>query len=260
MRIDATSTLKQLRKAPLSKVAWARVLTRAIPVDNAPLHLENAKTVNYETLRLGRVRLDAFCMLVFRKFFHSINMHSLSLHLFSDGSPQWRGVELLASSFDLFVQAENGHMLRQRRHFPAISIGAFMFGALGKAITLLWQIWLMAGPSYTQMRNFLARVRSLTVDMGTERLLADFRDILPAFFNYIKAPLPNNVVLQPFLFPRCVMQPGMRHNVDRLIKRGLLSLKFFPSFLDGLKAVNRFVREYRSDIIRELKNWAQWCC
>ena len=135
---------------------------------------------------------------------------------------------------------------------PAISISMAMFGLIGKAITLLWQLWLMCGPSYARMRTVLNRACCLTLDFGTESRLPDVRDILPAFFRFIGAPLPLNYQVQPFLFPRAVLEPGMRHSTDRLIKKGLLSLKWFPSFLDGLKAIVSFVRDRRVDINQSL--------
>ena len=150
-------------------------------------------------------------------------------------------------------QLGSGGAFRQRRLLPAISISMAMFGLLGKAVTLLWQMWLMFGPSYSQMRAALLRVKALVVDFGTESGLPELRDILPAFFKFIKAPLPANYAIQQFLFPRAVLQPGMRHSVDRLIRKPLLGLPWFPSFLDGIKAIVSFVRDRRTDINASLR-------
>ena len=78
-------------------------------------------------------------------------------------------------------------------------------------------------------------------------------DILPAFFRLIGAPLPPRYKTLPFLFPRAILEPGMRHSVDRMIKKGLNSLEWFPSFLDGLKAVNSFVGDRRKDLMISLR-------
>ena len=183
---------------------------------------------------------------------HSLNIDTVDLYLYSDGSPQWRGVELLASSIDVRIPMAGGEILRHRRLLPAISINMSMFGVKGKTITLLWQLWLMFGPSYANMRAVLARIRSLTLDFGTEHRMVDSPDILPAFFRMIGADLPPRYVLQDFLFVRALLQPGMRHSVDRLIKKGCLSQPWFPEFLDCLKAIVSFCRDRKSDIKQSL--------
>ena len=230
-----------------SKEAWARILEKGLPAEFAHLTLD-ATEINYKTLRLARVRFDAFSCLLWRMFFDSLDWDRVDIFLYTDGSPQWRGVELLASSFHLKYTDEDGTVTWWHRLLPCVSIGIAMFSALGKAITLLWQIFLMAGPDYERMRRFLLRVTSLTLDWGTESKLPDMRDILPAFCKFIAVPLPRSWQTHDFLFPRALMQPGMRHSVDRLIRRSLTSLSFFPSFLEGLKAVNCFVREHKSDL------------
>ena len=127
-----------------------------------------------------------------------------------------------------------------------------MFGLIGKTITLLWQLWLFFGPSYQKMRIALLRIRALVLDFGTESGFPNVRDLLPAFCEWIGVELPNNYVIQPFLFPRALLQPGWRHSVERLIKRTCLALDWFPGFMDGLKAVVSFVRDRRSDICQAL--------
>ena len=128
-----------------------------------------------------------------------------------------------------------------------------LFGLVGKTVALLWQLWLFFGPSYDKMRAALLSVRALVLDFGTESGFPDVRDLLPAFFRFIGAPLPGNYVVQEFLFPRGLLQPGFRHSMDRLIKRTMLSLEWFPTFIDGLKAVVSFVRDRKSDIMQSLK-------
>ena len=100
-RIRATSFNKQLRKSDESKEAWTRVLQRG--VCDVATDLGAVRNINYDTLRLARVRLDAFCCIAFRKYFHSLPVDAITLILYTDGSPQWRGVELLASTVDIFV-------------------------------------------------------------------------------------------------------------------------------------------------------------
>ena len=98
LRLDAIRYSKSLRSAPQAKDAWARVIARG---QEDPSQLQDVREVNYETLRLARVRLHAFqCS---ETFFHSQQTDVIDLIIFSDGSPQWRGVEMLASSFDLRI-------------------------------------------------------------------------------------------------------------------------------------------------------------
>ena len=99
-RIEATKYNKNLRSAPESKAAWARVLQRGMDASARPL---DARDINYDTLRLARIRLHAFCCLLWRVFFHGLDTDIVDLYLYSDGSPQWRGVEMLASSFDIRI-------------------------------------------------------------------------------------------------------------------------------------------------------------
>ena len=82
------------------------------------------------------VDIVSTCMLLFRAYWRNLNGPKPDVHIFTDGSRQWRGVELYASSFDL-VLWENGEWVRHRRLFPAIQIGIMMLNRLGKALVLL---------------------------------------------------------------------------------------------------------------------------
>ena len=105
LRIEATSYNKNLRSAPESKEAWAKVLQRGLRDASETLDVRN---INYDTLRLGRVRLDAMCCAAWRKYYHSLAVEVLDVYLYSDGSPQWRGVELLASTMDIRIPGTRG--------------------------------------------------------------------------------------------------------------------------------------------------------
>ena len=97
-RLDATRYGKSLRQAPDACEAWGRVLQRG---QDDPIL--DAREVGYNVLRLARVRLHAMQCLLWRQFFSMHVADDIDLVIFSDGSPQWRGVEMLASSFDLRV-------------------------------------------------------------------------------------------------------------------------------------------------------------
>ena len=77
--------------------------------------------------------------------------------------------------------------------------------------------------------------------MGTERLIHSQPDILPDFFELMhgfKVPCP----LQLRMFPNCLSMPGWQHGWDLMMRRALLALPFFPSFIAGLRAVVSFFR------------------
>ena len=56
-------------------------------------------------------------------------------YLFTDGSPQWRGMELLVSTVDIMCGAYYRRLL-----LPNISIGRDSLDVNGKTSALFWQI------------------------------------------------------------------------------------------------------------------------
>ena len=93
----------------------------------------------------------------------------------------------------------------------------------------------------------------LFASIGGLKVRSHIRDILPGFFRFAKTPLQRHFTTFDHLFPKALMQPGMRHSIDRMIRRTLTSLEFFPDFLGGLKSINCFVREHRRDILLSLR-------
>ena len=57
-----------------------------------------------EQLRVARVRIDVMALKAWRRFFDKITNYKVQLYL--DASPQWRGVNLYASTYDLRVGGE----------------------------------------------------------------------------------------------------------------------------------------------------------
>ena len=125
----------------------------------------------------------------------------------------------LASSFDIKL-CKGEQTFWQRRLFPLVSIGPMMTTVMGKTMSLLWQVYLVAGPHPRGMRTFLNRIRSITTDLGTERLVAGCSDVLPEFYNWIGAKLPKPVSRRKHLFPRALVTPGWCHINDGLVRRG----------------------------------------
>ena len=140
--------------------------------------MDRLEYVHPTCLRLARVRLDCVAMLLFRKFWETLEYNAVDIHIFADGSPQWRGLELFASSADIWINC-NTFM---RKLLPCVSLPRWMADAMSKTIAFLWQVYLMVGPAYAHVRHFCNRVRSFTTDMGVERLMSNQRDCLIEFY------------------------------------------------------------------------------
>ena len=165
-------------------------------------------------MRLARVRLDTVAMLVHRHFWQSLVWAEVAIHIWCDASPQWRGFELFAASFDLLAPG-----FCQRRAFPFITpeLGQDL---TSKTVALLWQIFLVVGPTFLAVRAFCNRVVCICTDMGTERLMTEVADILDLFYSLIGDKTDYSHLRQDSLFPRAVHMPGWRHQFDTLLKRG----------------------------------------
>ena len=89
-----------------------------------------------------------------------------------------------------------------------LRIGIDLGTAIGKCAAWLWHIWLLVGPDFAHLCAFLRNVVSITTKQGTERMLADLIDLLPAFYKYIGAALPKEVERGDRRFLRCLGSPG----------------------------------------------------
>jgi hypothetical protein len=176
--LEATSFLKDIRKAERAATSFARIFARSSKLSRTQLTTDLVK-VDYSVLRRARVRLDAVAMLVRRGFWAAMlasGGDNLHIYVFCDASSQ-RGAELFAATVDVF----DGTNFR-RWLLPCLALGPSFMDAMGETVALLWQIFLIVGPHFDHIRAFLRRVRSLTTDMGVERKIADAVDCLKDFF------------------------------------------------------------------------------
>jgi hypothetical protein len=233
--LDASRFLKQIRDSDIAVKKFARLI-----VGRAREHeyLETIRRAPYNGLRSARVRLDMTCMLLWRSFFTINAGAAIALYLFVDASPQWRGLEFYASTWDIFVTG----IFWKRRLLPAISLPRKLYSSLGKAVAFLWQVFLLVGPSLARMRAVLAKIRSITTDMGAESNIIRTPDVLPSFMVYLGVHI-GNARPGKWLLPNAVHIAGWRHKVDLLIQRGLCRLDFFPKFIERLKSLIAFVRD-----------------
>ena len=249
--LEATRTLKNLRDAPSAKRAWAQLFSRAGRVNAIEL-CEQTEDASYDLLRRSRVRLDVVAMLLWRGVFAALDLTEVDLYLYADGSPQWRGKELYAVSFDLVIR-RGQHREVLRRMCPILQLGLRALSAQGKTLATLWMLFLLVGPFPARFVEVLGRVRSITTDLGTERKLAHMADVAPEFWELLggkKEAIPR----RRWLFPLAVQAPGWAHVYDGLLRLGLASLSFFPGFLDSAKALATLLRERSEDIGVELRS------
>ena len=237
--LDLSQHLKDGKKVDTVADILLGILSRSTGVDKID-YTTVLKRVNRETLRLARVRADVLAMLLWRRFFTKMlnDPQPVSLYLFADASPQWRGVEIFCASFDFIAQ---GVFLR--RMLPIIGLSRRHLDTRGKTLALCWQLWLVCGPHYETFRQCCRQVRSLTTDFGVEHLIVDAMNESRGFFRQIDERARDHPEdLDNHLFPRAITIPGWKHMFDGLTKTGLSTLRFFPGWLTGLKNIIGILR------------------
>ena len=121
--------------------------------------LQDMEFASGRLLVKSRVRLDCTALLLHRSWWSGLDeaRSAVSLHLFTDSSPQWRGVELSACSVDIVLRGQ-----LWRRLAPLVSLEKRQLGVAGKLAAILWQTYLMFGPTVLTMQSFARQVRSVT--------------------------------------------------------------------------------------------------
>jgi hypothetical protein len=250
--LEATSFVKDIRQAGQAASSFARLFARSSGLSRTMLQAKLNK-ISYTTLRHARVRLDCVAMMVWRIFWKALlasQADRLFLYIFCDASPQ-RGAEMFASTVDIYDGKKFWRVL-----LPCIALSPCMMDAIGKSSALLWQLWLIAGPSYQHLQALRERVISITTDQGVERKIPGMVDMLPDFF---KMMLPSfDLQLhppEPFLWPNCLAVPGWKHAWDLLLQKALSSLQWFPLWLQRFKAIIHFFRieGYKTTVVRGLR-------
>ena len=124
---------------------------------------------------------------------------------------------------------------------PLVSRSREFLDVYGKVFAFLWAVWLTFGPSIASMTRFCDSVVCICSDMGAERKIARYRDVLDEFFTQM-LKVPYNQQIRESLLPLAIQAPGWNHGWDCVLKRGLLSLPWFSSFLESLRALIHFFR------------------
>ena len=93
------------------------------------------------------------------------------------------------------------------------------------------------------LQQFCRSTRSLCTDMGSERLLARMPiQVLVSFMQHVGSKTFISID-SPYIFPHAIHMPGWKHTMDLMTRKGLYMLPWFPSFIKGVKAVVKWVRE-----------------
>ena len=233
--LNATAYVKQVKQAEPAALAWAKVLLPEAKNDDLADLLPDDLIASGEQMRRHRVRLDLSSMLLFR-LVHS-NWQSPAYYLWSDASPQWKGKEFCASSFDCYVSGT----LQRRKLLPCLALTRGRTTALQKCLALLWQIFLMVGADRVQ--EYCRSVRGIVTDMGSERLLCKMPvAVLQNFMRHIG----SNAFIStdsPLIFSGALAMPGWRHCFDLVLRRGLWMMPWFPSWVKKLKLLVSWLRD-----------------
>ena len=177
-------------------------------------------------------------MILHREEVHSYLSAGLDLHtvIGVDASDQV-GLKIFGGTLDTMVAGNIGGLRSLK--LPLTTFGHGFARLIDKVMTVLWVIWLLAGPTEIQMRQFLFSVVASVTDFGTESGICDFPDVLPMFFVWLQSGLDEAskciVDKTKYLFPRAFYFPGWNHLWDNLLKDALMRLPFFPDWLTRLK-------------------------
>jgi hypothetical protein len=120
----ATRTMGDLQKAEEAKRDWVRVFV-SDPLERERL-CSGASHVRRDTLRRARVRADCVAMLLTRAWLMMLNWDDVYIGVWCDGSPQYRGHELFASSIDVMWAGGFKRIL-----LPIVSLSRCNLGAQG---------------------------------------------------------------------------------------------------------------------------------
>ena len=231
--LAASDNIKNTRRIWGTAQKFAKVFAVANSVTVTSV-LGILRPANMQVLRSARIRLDVVACNLFRKVWSELVPDTINIYLYLDSSPQVRGEELFALSIELRDPA--GNYPWERRLAPMIAIQKDYFDAVGKSLALVYLIWLLVGPTASQVIRFCDRVRGIVTDMGTERKIARSPCLISDYFD-LMLDAPVQIPFRLYLFPLAVSSPGWMHGWDVVMQRSLASLSFFPAFLVGTKAL-----------------------
>ena len=129
--LDASQHIKQLSHVNQAAKTFLS-LVHDDGVEAADRLLTRLGKSNDRTLRRARVKADCLATIGVRRLWKSLGPTEVCLNIFADGSPQWRGLELLASTVDLHT----GPGCVERRLQPLVSLERCQLSSHRKAVAI----------------------------------------------------------------------------------------------------------------------------
>ena len=212
----------------------------------------------HATIKRGRSVLDAVGMNLTRRELKDIAVNLptevRSAHIFADGSPI-AGSELQGMIFQYILVTGIVTTLVM----PGVTLAFGCTNLAAKLYAFLWSRFLLVGPELNVLQFWLARVSSLTTDMGTEIGMGLVADVLPAFLAYLNGavvPSLHGLVRKGSrLFPRALRLPGWGHTFGNLMKFPVKSISQWPRILSMLRSLCLFFRVgmWRDAIVKAVR-------
>jgi len=203
------------------------------------------------TFDRAAAKLDIVDLLLERRAFRADREFDCvkCIQIYSDSSPV-TGEELQGMLMD--VHYNDGRPGR-RATFPGSSLWYGQFGAIPKAVAVLWGCFLLCGPLFADMRWWLSKVSAVLTDAGTERHTIEMPDILLAFLRWnAGAALADCALLVAhgqLLFPRALRIFGWCHGWSNIMKSVAAVCPVWERVLDQMRSLISFWRD---------RTWRKW--
>jgi hypothetical protein len=205
----------------------------------------------------ARLKLDPCAMLIERRemqhMFETAPDSLESAHLFTDGSPV-SGAELQGMVLQLCIV---GGVIRSII-MPGVVLHYGGASVVDKAISFLWSLFLISGPSILVLNWILGRMTSVTTDMGTELGFIDVPNLLPAFLSRMAGTpleqLRGLVSIDSRLVPWCLRIAGWSHTFGNLMMYAGKQVSIWPRILYLVRRLCFFFRNrtWRAQIVDQL--------
>ena len=169
--------------------------------------------------------------------------------LYADSSPA-AGIDIFGMIAEIWI----GNV-RRMIVLPGLVLGHGHGSALDKTMSLLWALYLIAGPSVNSLEAIILAVAAITTDQGVERLMVDMANVVDAFLCRLGLRSSRFYRELIYTFEHAVGIPDWLHLWSGIIKFGLESLDGWPGILQRLRSLSKFfnIEEYREVAAKHLK-------
>ena len=162
----------------------------------------------------ARVRFDLVMSLTMRSVWAWTRLYdpAAAMYMWIDGSP--------TSGFEAKIAWEMFQGIRTWQRLQLVNyLGFGHMGLQPKIYAILYKMWVECGDEEL-MRFRLALVKGIISDMGTEKDVADSRDVLPGILAFIG--WDGFVERMDFLYPNAVWMSGWHHVFDHVAQWALV--------------------------------------